>query len=316
MITSKRLIFTITGGLGNQLFQIAAALNFAGAEEVNVEWCLAKPRLNSAGRPEIDSFSLPEQIKLLPKRRGSWLVSKSSGYVLRMGLSPKGFETSILINSFIRKIAGLISSIYFRSKRKTVNAIGLGFCEISLPKGKLHFNGYFQSYRWASKPEIQKKLRELKIKEEGFELKKYIDLAVSESPLIIHIRLGDYKEEDDFGILPVNYYLEAFSKIDDKRYKEIWLFSDEPEAAIEILPLDIREKCRVIPEIDGSAASTLELMRYGKAYVIGNSTFSWWGAFLSYTQNPQVIAPDPWFKIISDPIDLIPPTWSRVRAWK
>ena len=230
-----------------------------------------------------------------------------------MGLEPRGLEKFIFLNNLIKIIAGLISSIYFLSKRKTVNAKGLGFCEITIPKSKAHINGYFQSYRWASKYEVQKQLAEIRLKEEGTQLKKYIDLAKNETPLIIHVRLGDYKKENDFGILPINYYLEAISKIDASKYGEIWLFSDEPEAAIEIIPLDIRKKCRVIPEIDHSAASTLELMRHGKAYVIGNSTFSWWGAWLNGNPDKVVIAPKNWFVTIKfNTKDLIPDSWIKM----
>ena len=62
-----------------------------------------------------------------------------------------------------------------------------------------------------------------------------------------------------------------------------------------------------------SSITTLEKMRCGSAYIIGNSTFSWWGSFLSHSINPPTIAPEPWFTGMNDPNELIPPEWIRMR---
>jgi hypothetical protein len=53
-------------------------------------------------------------------------------------------------------------------------------------------------------------------------------------------------------------------------------------------------------------------MRHGAAYVIGNSTYSWWAAALSYTKNPHVIAPRPWFYGQDEVPNLLPKDWKRV----
>jgi len=63
--------------------------------------------------------------------------------------------------------------------------------------------------------------------------------------------------------------------------------------------------------IDNSSASTLEAMRFGRGYVIANSTFSWWGAYLSHTDHAEVIAPDPWFQGMDSPDSLIPRNWQK-----
>jgi hypothetical protein len=53
-------------------------------------------------------------------------------------------------------------------------------------------------------------------------------------------------------------------------------------------------------------------MQFGGAHIIANSTFSWWGAYLSRSTK-IVIAPGSWFKDLEEPLDLIPPEWKRIK---
>jgi hypothetical protein len=57
-------------------------------------------------------------------------------------------------------------------------------------------------------------------------------------------------------------------------------------------------------------------MRHGSAYVISNSTFSWWGAVLKYDESAAVWAPRPWFKSQRSPEDIYGENWHLVDAWK
>jgi hypothetical protein len=63
------------------------------------------------------------------------------------------------------------------------------------------------------------------------------------------------------------------------------------------------------------AATTLQLMRFGYGYVLSNSTFGWWGAFLSENGGESVITPNPWFRYANDPDQIIPLKWSRMDGW-
>jgi hypothetical protein len=99
--------------------------------------------------------------------------------------------------------------------------------------------------------------------------------------------------------------------MDTSLYKKIWIFSDDIEGAKELIPQQFHSDIRWIYEIDGSVASTLEVMRLGFGYVIGNSTFSWWAAVLSHNSNGMVIAPTPWFTGIDEPHALVPKSWIR-----
>jgi hypothetical protein len=54
-------------------------------------------------------------------------------------------------------------------------------------------------------------------------------------------------------------------------------------------------------------------MRLGEAFVIPNSTFSWWAARLSESEQPPVAVPRKWFEFQENPIDLFPEEWLRIQ---
>jgi hypothetical protein len=116
--------------------------------------------------------------------------------------------------------------------------------------------------------------------------------------------------------LDKEYYRSALNLIQAKKQIDrIWLFSNEPEKAIEFVPTDYILRTEVVPDFGGSAGETLEAMRNANSYVIGNSTLGWWGAFLSYDESKVVVAPTPWSKFSPEPNMLIPPTWIRLAGW-
>jgi hypothetical protein len=158
---------------------------------------------------------------------------------------------------------------------------------------------------------------ELKLKYYSEEVKTYIDLAKIEEPLIVHVRLGDYLKEDSFGIPSLAYYSLGISTLMESfNFRKIWLFSDDPKLAIDRIPIKYREQVRLIEPTHFTPSETLELMRFGKGYLLANSSFSWWGAFLSRTKNCPVIAPRKWFKLGPQPDQIVPPSWQTIEAFE
>lgn len=311
------IIVFLTGGLGNQLFQLANALTLDSRREIHLEWTLGKPRCSSQGLPDLMDFQLPNRVVLMPATKYSTFASKTVGYVLRSGMAPKAWERIRLIKKTIVLLGGLVLSVYFRKFIRLERGIGTGYSPIHLRHGWSFVVGYFQSFRFIQNFDAFRDLKNLSLTKKNLSIKKFTEIAQTEKPIVVHFRFGDYKMEQSFGIPNANYYKEALSQIlEVMPQSKIWVFSDEEIEARRVFPTELLVRTRWFTDKKFSSAETLELMRLGKSYVIANSTFSWWGAVLSKTENPQVICPDAWFKFQNEPLDLIPPSWKRVAAWQ
>jgi len=56
----------------------------------------------------------------------------------------------------------------------------------------------------------------------------------------------------------------------------------------------------------------LMLMSLCKHHIIANSSYSWWGAWLSQAPEKQVVAPKAWFAKDNESDDLVPEDWRRL----
>jgi hypothetical protein len=220
------------------------------------------------------------------------------------------------LSGVVKVLSSAVLSMYIKEPRKILAARGLGYHELNTTQERVFLVGYFQSYRWANNPDTLQKLRKLRLKSESETVRKFRLISLEEKPVVVHIRLGDYTQIPSFGIPSDEYYSLALkTHFETGKCNKIWLFSNEPEKARLKIPAEYESLIRVIDEVEGSSAKTLEVMRMGCGYVIANSTYSWWGAFLSYASNPLVIAPSPWFKGEPSPHELIPPDWHLLPAW-
>ncbi len=316
-MSQKPIIVFLTGGLGNQLFQLANALTLDPEREIHLEWVLGRPRCNSKGLPDIADFLLPERVQLLPPSKRSWLTSKAAGYILRSHVSPKAWERSGLFEATLNLVGNLIFSIYFKKVIKFEYGVGIGFSPVSITQFSTFVIGYFQSYKFVNHKSVFQDLKNIEPEVLNEEINRYKELANVEKPIIAHFRFGDYKNEKTFGIPALSYYQESLEAlVNQNPNSKIWVFSDEKNEAEKVFPSEFKSMARWISDDHFSSAETLEIMRLGISYVIANSTFSWWAATLSMTENPKVICPEPWFKLDPEPLGLIPPNWERVQAWQ
>jgi hypothetical protein len=134
-------------------------------------------------------------------------------------------------------------------------------------------------------------------------VKEYSDLFGNIS---LHVRRGaDHVSCSNVFILsPMEYYNKALSSLPQDL--KVLIFSDNMEWCKENF---IGDRFVFINEIDYISIYLMSKMKY---HIIANSSFSWWGAWLSNAE--QIFAPKLWFTDesgVSD-IDIIPENWIRL----
>ena len=310
----RRQLVSLTGGLGNQLFQLAAAIDLSTNGLVTAVSSLGKPRLNSESLSELQSFEFRNNVTFLKADNVSFFISKIAGYMLRSGIWPKKYEKSYFWRVVTKILSSIFISAHLRERVSVISAKSVGFenIDINLRKREIMI-GYFQSSYWVMSARTLDQMKSMTLSSPGVEFTKLKSLSLSETPLVVHVRLGDYRNEPTFGLISKDYYANAINAhLAVKPINKIWVFSDEISAAKDLLPPEWHSRIRWIEEVDGSTAGTFEAMRLGSGYVIANSTFSWWAAMLSHAKNPLVVAPRPWFIGQPQPLGLIPSNWTSI----
>lgn len=311
-MTCNQVYVYLTGGFGNQLFQVAAAKSL-NPERIKLIKNVGQPRIDTTGKAEIFNVDSGPEVEEFELRHNSKFISKVFGYLLRSSISPTLAE-KLILRKLMRLVGSLIINHELGTRVQIIYSDNVGYSELKKRKSNILLIGYFQSYRY-----LEEARREnLKINGSVFANRELtpIENMKKQTRVIIHYRLGDYKKENAFGILSPDYYNRALEAVRRKmQVDEVWIFSDEIDSVRNALGGGgiFPNAIWIDPKIHNTKAS-FELMRQGDAYIIGNSTYSWWAATLSYAEPKVVIAPSPWFAKISEPKFLISPAWQRIET--
>lgn len=305
----------LAGGLGNQLFQIACANSVSRGQDVGVIINLLNPRVNSQNLVEVSEFDLPDNYKYIVVRRNLLLLRKFTSLVLRISIKEEETKTLHFILCIFKQVLKLLLNISGIRINEIVTSNNVGYSKFKAGRKTLLL-GYFQSYLWSETEESLKFMKQISIPSETFRtFHDYQILAKESDPLVVHVRLGDYLLEKNFGVPSRTYYNDAIKQfMEINRDRAIWLFSDNLNEARMFIEPRYESKVRTFPELQNSTYKTFQVMKLGSDFVIANSTYSWWAAFLNLASNPTIICPKPWFQSQSEPKSIIPPTWSRSDA--
>ncbi|MCK9567807.1 alpha-1,2-fucosyltransferase [Candidatus Pacearchaeota archaeon] len=194
--------------------------------------------------------------------------------------------TNIPEDCFVDKSSIRVST-YFKEPRYVYSNIPFqDSCSLS---------GYFQSWKYFEN--CQDYIRKMLSPIPEEDLKEYC---------CIHVRRGDYlRYPEHHPIQTMQYYMSAVEKIPVKKFM---VFSDD----VAWCKQNFTGNEFTVNETS-SVTSDFRRMVNCSHFIIANSSFSWWPAWLSSRVGKVVVAPSNWFgsKLKkSNPItDLIPPGW-------
>jgi hypothetical protein len=284
-------VVELSGGLGNQLFQIFAGLSLSQDRDVTYQIVRGSGEIRNSG---ILEFDLPLDLsnKISDSTKPITFLFRISRYLLRK-------------NWAFRILAHLMAGVY--------QSPGVGFDRnLTQSRKNSRVVGYFQTYRYA--PAFVSE-RGLRLTKHSDALNDLISEVKSLDPIVFHIRGGDYlKIKEEFGVLSGDFYSRALSEITKiSSDEEIWVFTNDLELTKSILTGKNFNVTKILSEQDLSAAETLVLMSFAQRIVISNSTFSWWAAY-SQGNSKTVVAPSKWCRSMEEPLNLIPSNWIRVQS--
>ena len=269
----EKAIVYLKGGFGNQLFQLSFA-NYLRSNGVNVKINLEFFRNLGDNTP---------RELILPL---SFFDFKSQNY-----FSKKIFDVNIFLanSSLINKLQ--LDSI-FENFRFTKDDEGLS--KISSKTG--YFDGYWKSMKYIdfSSEFIFDSISKNENINKG--------LIESSELAMVHVRRGDFI--DNGWDLDINYYEKSLNGLDKKIKFDI--FTDDPKW---VKSKKIFKNAENIysknNQLDNEKIDTIltfsEMLKY-KHFIVGNSSFAFWAAYLKSDINSYVTVPDPWFKNHNHPV--------------
>ncbi|OGI65818.1 hypothetical protein A3A95_01330 [Candidatus Nomurabacteria bacterium RIFCSPLOWO2_01_FULL_39_18] len=270
------IIVRLKGGIGNQMFQYALGRVLALKNNTGLE---------------LDTSFLNLNLTTVTKRNFSLDV---------FNIEAKIIESSYLVMLFRR--------IFQRKGReKTFNfdkkILSIG-SDVSLD-GYWHSPKYFAGFEDVIRKDFTPKNPPVQ------NIQNLMDEIRNQNSLCIHVRREDYVGNKYYEVINSEYYERGIEYISSKTALEkIYVFSDDIDWCRGNLSFKLPTMF-VGDEYAGlKNEGHMYLMSKCRNFIIANSSFSWWGAWLSSYKDKIVVCPKQWFGDASrDTSDLIPEDW-------
>ena len=290
------VIVKISHGLGNQLFQYAAARHLSLIKNTSLyldtRYYQHDYETDTGRQFKLDNF--PIKYQLLEKSPLLVYLSKSTKLVPSRSLPP-----------FFQLISEK-NNLYDSRVEKTNSMF-------------IYLKGFWQSEKYFLE-HADRIRKELSFNFLAHEKTNYYRglIKAATNPVSIHVRRGDYVNNPIFnkqyGFVGLEYYYKAIETIKQKTGNcNFFVFSDDPQWVSENLHIGTDYTFVNNDGGDGDMAD-MHLMSLCNHHIIANSSFSWWGAWLNGRANKVAISPKEWYQnkpgFVMD--DLIPTSWIKI----
>lgn len=293
-----KIVARLVGGLGNQLFIYAAARRLALVN--NAELVLddvsgfAYDRVYKR-QYQLDKFLIPCRKATAIERLEPF--SRIRRFLLRKLNNKRSFE-----------------------KRRYIQQEIIGFDARLLDmrlQGTCHLEGLWQGEGYFK--DIEKVIRAdlTLVKPTDADNLMIADQMRNQMAVAVHVRCFDGVASANGFDISDDYYRQAIEVFENQLNKKAhyYVFSDRPERVSKKLSLPLGRVTYISHNTgDENAYADLWLMSKCKHFIIANSTFSWWGAWLAENEKSQCLTIAPRFYSVSGACGwgfegLIPQRW-------
>ncbi len=290
------VVIKLIGGLGNQMFQYALGRHLAEIHKTDLKLDISSFETYKLQKYSLGAFNIQE--KFASQNEINDLIFRKSPFLKK------------LMRYFTKKNLWH-SPTYIKEKNLCYN-----YKILSMPDN-IYLDGSWQSEKYFVDiaPIIHQEFS-VKVPQKGKDY-KLTKMIVECNSINIHIRRNDYVTNPItnkvHGTCHLEYYDRCVAHLADSIISpHFFIFSDDPRWVRENLKLSFPT---TYVDHNGPEKNfeDLRLMSQCKHHIIANSSFSWWGAWLSSNPNKIVMAPQKWY---NDPafnnIDLIPKNWIKM----
>ena len=294
----------LVGGLGNQMFQYAFGTALAQHYQTNLRlddsWYTRLPAADTLRQMDLRCLKI-SNTQFMPPQKETFSFIKST-------------RLKKLVQSFLPN-----GPVIHREKK------GFFFdpdvFTLKAAKTKNHFfMGYWQAFNYIDtiRAQLQSEFQPCSGLNQHYQY--YRALMQASPAAMVHVRRGDYVHlpaaAQFHGALSLHYYLTGMRLIlEHEPNTQFFLFSDDLPWCKENFPRDFKITFIERSDAADSDAQEINLMTYCQHFIIANSSFSWWGAWLRKNTDGLVIAPNRWISDATlDLSDLLPANWKRLPA--
>jgi hypothetical protein len=230
-------------------------------------------------------------------------------YASLLGIAKKNNTTVNIIPSFNKYIKHLITVKKEKKDLIVYKEPNFNYTPVVISPFSLATNydmlGYFQSYKYFDN------IPKFEFQQEYInKADKLLSFIPYKKKIAIHIRRGDYVDNPNYVLLPPIYYIKALiDNFPDWKDYGIMIFSDDiPYCRVHFGCLE-----NVYFAEGNSDIEDLILMSRCDHFIISNSSYSWWSAYLGEKKDSIVVRPKHHFagKLLEthDIKDLYPEHW-------